>query len=76
MKKSLVLLSLSAIVALNSSADTFGFEAGAAFWGAKTSGDFEYRSSGNYIDLEKDLGYDDLNTNFILFGQLLNTQFL
>lgn len=65
MKKSLVLLSLSAIVALNSSADTFGFEAGAAFWGAKTSGDFEYRSSGNYIDLEKDLGYDDLNTNFI-----------
>lgn len=31
MKKSLVLLSLSAIVTLNSSADTFGFEAGAAF---------------------------------------------
>ncbi len=63
MRKNLVLLSFSAVFALNMSADTLGFEAGAAVWGAKTSGTFEYK--GDSIDLAKDLGYGDLNTNFI-----------
>lgn len=63
MKKSVVLLSLGAIFALSSNADTIGFEAGAAYWGAKTSGNVEYK--GSSIDLEKDLGYGDLNTNFL-----------
>lgn len=35
MRKNLVLLSFSAVFALNMSADTLGFEAGAAVWGAK-----------------------------------------
>ena len=63
MKKNIVLLSLSAILALGASADTFGLEMGAAAWASKTSGNIEYK--GDSIDLEKDLGYDDLNTNFI-----------
>lgn len=63
MKKSVALLSLGAIFALSSSADTIGFEAGAAYWGAKISGNVQYR--GSSIDLEKDLGYGDLNTNFL-----------
>ena len=63
MRKNLVLLSFSAVFALNMSSDTLGFEAGAAVWGAKTSGTFEYK--GDSIDLAKDLGYGDLNTNFI-----------
>lgn len=63
MKKKIVLLSLSAIFALSSNADTIGFEAGAAYWGAKTSGNIEYK--GDSIDLEKDLGYGDTNTNFM-----------
>lgn len=65
MKKNIVLLSLSAVFALSASADTFGFEMGAAAWAAKTSGNIEYKSAGNDIGLSKDLGYDDLNTNFI-----------
>ena len=63
MKKNIVLLSLSAILALGASADTFGLEMGAAAWASKTSGNIEYK--GDSIDLEKDLGYEDLNTNFI-----------
>ena len=63
MKKNIVLLSLCATFALSASADTVGFEVGAAYWGAKTSGDFNYK--GDTIDLEKDLGYVDTNTNFI-----------
>jgi len=63
MKKNIVLLSLCATFALSASADTVGFEVGAAYWGAKTSGDFNYK--GDTIDLEKDLGYGDKNTNFI-----------
>lgn len=63
MKKNIVLLSLCATFALSASADTVGFEVGAAYWGAKTSGDFSYK--GDTIDLEKDLGYGDKNTNFI-----------
>ena len=65
MKKNIVLLSLCATFALSASADTVGFEVGAAYWGAKTSGDFSYK--GDTIDLEKDLGYGDKNTNFIYF---------
>lgn len=65
MKKNIVLLSLSAVFALSASADTFGFEMGAAAWAAKNSGNIEYKSAGNDIGLSKDLGYDDLNTNFI-----------
>jgi outer membrane protein len=65
MKKNILLLSLSTIFALGASADTFGVEMGAAAWAAKTSGNIEYKSAGNDIDLSKDLGYDDLNTNFI-----------
>lgn len=63
MKKSIVLLCLSAAMALSSNADTFGFEAGAAYWGAETSGNIRYK--GDSIDLEKDLGYGDFNTNFV-----------
>lgn len=63
MKKNLVLLSLCATFALSANADTFGLEAGAAAWNANTSGNFSYK--GDNIDLSKDLGFDDLNTNFI-----------
>ena len=64
MKKNIVLLSLSAILALSANSDTFGLEAGAAYWGAETTGDFNYK--GSNTDLEKDLGYGDKkNTNFI-----------
>lgn len=62
MKKK-VLLSLATTLAINLYADTIGVEAGAAYWGAKTSGNVQYR--GSSIDLEKDLGYGDLNTNFL-----------
>ena len=55
MKKNIVLLSLSAVFALSASADTFGFEMGAAAWAAKTSGNIEYKSAGNDIGLSKDL---------------------
>lgn len=65
MKKNILLLSLTAAFAISSNADTLGLEVGAAAWNAKTSGNIEYRSFGNDIDLEKDLGYDDLNTNFV-----------
>lgn len=63
MKKNIVLLSLSAVLALGANADTFGFELGGAYWGAKTSGDFSYK--GDKIDLDRDLGYKDFNTNFV-----------
>ena len=62
MKKK-ILLSLATTLAINLYADTIGFEAGAAYWGAKTSGNVQYK--GSSIDLEKDLGYGDLNTNFL-----------
>jgi outer membrane protein len=65
MKKNILVLSLSAIFAICANADTFGLEVGAAFWAAKTSGNIEYKSLGNDIDLSQNLGYDDLNTNFI-----------
>ena len=48
MKKNIVLLSLSAILALGASADTFGLEMGAAAWASKTSGNIEYK--GDSID--------------------------
>lgn len=64
MKKNIVLLSLCATFALSANADTLGFEVGAAYWGAKASGDFSYK--GDSIDLEKDLGYGDKkSTNFV-----------
>ncbi|MBP7770118.1 MAG: TIGR04219 family outer membrane beta-barrel protein [Aliarcobacter sp.] len=63
MKKNIVLLSLCATFTLSANADTFGFEVGAAAWNANISGDFSYK--GSKIDLEKDLGYDDRNTNFM-----------
>lgn len=64
MKKNIVLLSLSAVFALSSSGDVFGFETGAAYWGAETSGDFNYK--GSSIDLQKDLGHTNRqNANFI-----------
>ncbi|MDD2887199.1 MAG: TIGR04219 family outer membrane beta-barrel protein [Aliarcobacter sp.] len=62
MKKN-ILLSLIASLAINANADTLGLEVGAAYWNAQTSGNVEYK--GSSIDLEKDLGYEDLNTNFI-----------
>lgn len=58
-----ILLSLIASLAINANADTLGLEVGAAYWNAQTSGNVEYK--GSSIDLEKDLGYGDLNTNFI-----------
>lgn len=64
MKKNILLLSLCATFALSANADSLGFEVGAAYWGAKASGDFSYK--GDNIDLEKDLGYGDKkNTNFV-----------
>lgn len=63
MKKNILFLSIAATLAINVNADTLGLEAGAAYWGAKTSGEFSYK--GDNIDLEKDLGYGDKNTNFI-----------
>jgi len=65
MKKNVLLLSLSSAFALSAVADTVGFEIGAAAWAAKTSGQVEYRSLGKDISLTQDLGYDNLNTNFI-----------
>lgn len=62
MKKNILLLSLAACVAMGAKADTIGFEVGGAYWGAQTSGNIQYK--GDSIDLEKDLGYGDLNTNF------------
>ena len=63
MKKSILLLSLAASLVVSASADTVGFEVGGAYWASKTSGNIQYK--GDSIDLEKDLGYEDLNTNFI-----------
>ncbi len=63
MKKNILLLSLIASLAISANADTLGLEVGAAYWNAQTSGNVEYK--GSSIDLEKDLGYGDLNTNFI-----------
>lgn len=65
MKKNILLLSLSAAFAISSNADTLGLDIGAAAWAAKTSGNIEYKSLGSDIDLSKDLGYDNLNTNFV-----------
>jgi outer membrane protein len=64
MKK--IALSLAVAVTLTSHlhADFLGFEVGAAYWGAKTTGDLQY--NGSSIDLEQNLGYgDNMNTNFI-----------
>ena len=63
MKKNILLLSLATCLAISANADTLGLEIGAAYWNAQTSGNVEYK--GSSIDLEKDLGYGDLNTNFI-----------
>jgi outer membrane protein len=65
MKKNILLLSLCSAFAIGANADTLGLEMGAAFWAAKTSGNLEYRSLGNDIDLGNTLGYDTLNTNFL-----------
>lgn len=65
MKKNILVLSLTAAFAISSNADTLGLDIGAAAWAAKTSGNIEYKSLGNDIDLSNDLGYDDLNTNFV-----------
>lgn len=62
MKKSILLLSLAASLVVSASADTVGFEVGGAYWASKTSGNIQYK--GDSIDLEKNLGYDDLNTSF------------
>lgn len=61
MKK--IVLSAALITSI-ASADFIGLNVGAAYWGAKTSGDFQYK--GSQIDLERDLNYGDTNhTNFI-----------
>lgn len=54
----------AALIASFASADFIGLNVGAAYWGTKTTGDFQYK--GSQVDLERDLNYGDTtSSNFI-----------
>lgn len=64
MKKIIVSFAVAAALVSSTHADFLGFEVGAAYWGAKTTGDIRY--NGSSIDMERNLGYgNNMNTNFI-----------
>lgn len=62
MKKNFLLLSLTASLGVELNADMLGLEVGGAYWATQTSGNVKYK--GDSIDIQKDLGYKDFNTNF------------
>jgi outer membrane protein len=69
MKNRLLTIGLLSLASLTQvSADFIGFEAGAGYWNAKTTGSFQKGTTS--IDLEKDLGYgsnNGTNTFYALF---------
>lgn len=65
MKKILISSLLAATLATSINADTFGFDAGAAFWNASAAGDIQYKSGAKF-DLADNLGLDDsVPANFL-----------